>query len=324
MAKVFFSYSHDDEALRNQLEKHLASLRYEGLVDSWHDRRLVAGEMVDSAIDAQIDAADIVLLLLSASFLSSHYCYSVEMQRALARHAAGECRVVPVILRACDWTHSPMGKLLAVPQDGKPITSWTNPDEAFTDVVRQIRVLIKEISPSNPGRGAVAQSHRPSAAHGAAADTVISTMFESVRSSNLRLRKTFTDFEIDQFAHDGFTYIQRFFENSLAELQARNPGIQATLRRLSDTRFAASIYRDGKVASECAIGMGDGISRNGITYSAQVSSNGFNEMLSVSTDDQSIFFKSLMGFSRNTRDEKLSHEGAAEAFWGKLLEPLQR
>ncbi|MQT85808.1 TIR domain-containing protein [Pseudomonas sp. FSL R10-2964] len=106
MAKVFFSYSHDDEALRNQLEKHLASLKHEGLVDSWHDRRLVAGEMVDNAIDAQIDAADIVLLLVSASFLSSHYCYSVEMQRALARHARKDCRVVPVILRACDWTHS--------------------------------------------------------------------------------------------------------------------------------------------------------------------------------------------------------------------------
>ncbi|MFJ7007937.1 toll/interleukin-1 receptor domain-containing protein [Pseudomonas putida] len=323
MAKVFFSYSHDDEELRNQLEKHLASLRYEGLVDSWHDRRLLAGEMVDSAIDAQIDSADVVLLLVSASFLSSHYCYSVEMQRALARHAAGECRVVPVILRACDWTHSPMGKLLAVPQDGKPITSWTNPDEAFTDVVRQIRVLIKELSPVTPGRSTEVQSHRVSTAHGKA-NTVVSAMFESERSSNLRLRKTFTDYDIDQFAHDGFTYIQRFFENSLAELQARNPGIQAALRRLNDKRFSASIYRDGKVASECAIGMGDGISRNGITYSAQVSSNGFNEMLSVSTDDQSIFFKPLMGFSWNARDEKLSHEGAAEAFWAKLLEPLQR
>ena len=112
--KSFFSYSHDDEALRNQLEKHLASLKHEGLVDSWHDRRLVAGEMVDNAIDAQIDAADIVLLLVSASFLSSHYCYSVEMQRALARHARKDCRVVPVILRACDWTHSSMGKLLGM------------------------------------------------------------------------------------------------------------------------------------------------------------------------------------------------------------------
>lgn len=323
MAKVFFSYSHDDEALRNQLEKHLASLKHEGLVDSWHDRRLVAGEMVDNAIDAQIDAADIVLLLVSASFLSSHYCYSVEMQRALARHAREECRVVPVILRACDWTHSSMGKLLAVPQDGKPITSWTNLDEAFTDVVRQVRVLIKEMFPASQIRETGAQPHRASPTHGVA-NTMMSTMFESGRSSNLRLRQTFTDFDIDQFAYDGFTYIQRFFENSLAELQARNPGIQATSRRLNDTRFSASIYRDGKVASECAIGMGDGIGRNGITYSAQVSSNGFNEMLSVSTDDQSIFFKSMMGLSRNTRDEKLSHEGAAEFFWAKLLEPLQR
>ncbi|MEZ2873938.1 toll/interleukin-1 receptor domain-containing protein [Pseudomonas lundensis] len=322
MAKVFFSYSHDDEALRDQLEKHLSSLKHEGLIESWHDRRLIAGEMVDAAIDLQIDEADVVLLLVSASFLSSHYCYSVEMKRAMERHFQGKCRLVAVILRACDWSQSPIGKLLAVPQDGKPITSWTNLDEAYTDVVRQVRSLLKEIS-SKAAKPAPSVELRTES-YAFPLSGAVQSAFETNRSSNLRLRKTFTDFEIDQFAHDGFEYMQRFFENSLQELQQRNPGVQGALRRLSDTRFSATIYMNGRIASECSIALGDGFSRTGITYSGQISSSGFNEMLSVSTDDQSIFFKTLMGHVRSGHDQKLSHEGAAELYWGRLLEPLQR
>jgi hypothetical protein len=319
MAKIFFSYSHDDEALRDQLEKHLASLKHEGAVESWHDRRILPGKNLDGAIDSHIDSAEVILLLVSASFLSSHYCYSIEMQRALERHAKGECKVVPVILRACDWSHSPLGKLMAVPRDGKPITSWTNLDEAFTDVVRQIRLLIQEMSRS-PGnsieQGLFQEAPSTSVKISAPADVI--------RSSNLRLRKTFTDFDKDQFAHDSFDFMRRFFENSLIELEARNPGIQGTLRRVSDVRFTASIYREGKVASECAIAIGESFDRNSITYSGRISSNGYNEALSVEVDDQAIYFKTLMGAHYSGRANKLSQEGAAEFFWGQLLERLQR
>lgn len=319
MAKIFFSYSHDDEALRDQLEKHLASLKHEGAVESWHDRRILPGENLDGAIDSHIDSAEVILLLVSASFLSSHYCYSIEMQHALVRHAKGECKLVPVILRACDWSHSPLGKLMAVPRDGKPITSWTNLDEAFTDVVRQIRLLIQELSRS-PGnsieQGLFQGAPSTSATRSAPADVI--------RSSNLRLRKTFTDFDKDQFAHDSFDYMRRFFENSLIELEARNPGIQGTLRRVSDVRFTASIYREGKVAAECAIAIGESFDRNSITYSGQISSNGYNEALSIEVDDQAIYFKTLMGAHYSGRANKLSQEGAAEFFWAQLLERLQR
>jgi len=320
MARVFFSYSHEDELLRDQLEKHLASLKHEGAVESWHDRRISPGEDLAAAIDAQIDRADVILLLVSASFLSSHYCYSIEMKRALERHANKECSVVPVILRACDWSHTPLGQLLAIPTDGKPITSWANPDEAYTDVVRQIRQLLKQYSGGTssktltsvaapfPGPFSIASSEQDRAQ----------------RSSNLRLRKEFTDYDKDEFAHSGFQYIRRFFENSLSELGARNAGVQGTMRSISDVRFTASIYRDGKAIAECAIAIGEDFGRNSITYSGQVSSNGYNEILSVEADDQDIHFKSLMGSSLHGRDSKLSEEGAAEFFWGLLIERLQR
>lgn len=322
MAKVFFSYSHDDEALRDQLEKHLASLKHEGTVDSWHDRRILPGENLAETIDSQINSADLVLLLVSASFLSSHYCYSIEMQRALERQEKGECKVVPVILRACDWSHSPLGKMMAVPRDGKPITSWANPDEAYTDVVQQIRALIQQMPRTHQAveaRESAVIRHFVAAKAVPSADTV-----DQIRSSNLRLRKTFTDFDKDQFAHGSFDYVRRYIENSLAELQARNLGIQGAVRRVSDNRFTASIYREGKVASECAIAIGEDFGRNSITYSSQISNGGYNEMLSVDSDDQEIFFKPLMGFYGAGGRDKLGREGAAEFFWGRLLESLQR
>ena len=40
-----FSYSHVDEDLRDQLETHLAGLQRQGLISSWHDRRIAAGKI---------------------------------------------------------------------------------------------------------------------------------------------------------------------------------------------------------------------------------------------------------------------------------------
>ena len=85
MATVFFSYSHKDEDLRNQLETQLAMLRRQGVISTWHDRRIIAGEEFAQVIDDHINADDIILLLASADFLASDYCYELEMQRAMER-----------------------------------------------------------------------------------------------------------------------------------------------------------------------------------------------------------------------------------------------
>ena len=144
--KVFYSYAHRDEPLRTELDKHLSSLRREGVIAGWHDRRIMAGTEWAGAIDAHLQRAQIILLLVSADFLASDYCYDVELQRAMARHEAGEARVIPIILRAVDWQYAPFDTLQALPQDGRPITSWPNQDEAFLDVARGIRAVAEEIA----------------------------------------------------------------------------------------------------------------------------------------------------------------------------------
>jgi hypothetical protein len=146
LTSVFFSYSHADEVLRDQLEKQLAVMRRQGVITAWHDRRIGAGEDFGAVIDHHLETDDIILLLVSPDFLASDYCYEREMGRALERHHSGAAIVIPVILRACEWKHSPFGKLLATPPDGKPVTLWTDRDDAFFHVAQAIRDAVRRVS----------------------------------------------------------------------------------------------------------------------------------------------------------------------------------
>src|SRR2546427_4032486 len=134
MATLFFSYSHKDEPLRDKLEVHLSMLKRQGVIETWHDRRISPGMRMDKEISERLDTSDIVLLLVSPDFLASDYCYDIEMTKALQRHDAGEAVVIPVILRPCDWHEAPFGRLKALPKDGKAATKWTDLDDAFLDI----------------------------------------------------------------------------------------------------------------------------------------------------------------------------------------------
>lgn len=151
--KVFCSYSADDEAYRRAFDTALAGLRRAGLVETWSFRSILPGEVVDSRVAQALDEADIVVLLVSSSFLDSDYCWDVEMRRAVERHDRGEARLVPVIVRSCEWSDAPFAGLSALPQDARPVASWSHPDEAWTSVARGVRTLVGEIgSGARPAR----------------------------------------------------------------------------------------------------------------------------------------------------------------------------
>ena len=146
--EVFISYAHADETLRKELEKHLSLLQQRGLIARWHDRLIPAGAEWSDEIDAHLNSAQIILLLISADFLASRYCYGIEMKRALERQEAGEARVIPVILRPVDWEQEPsLHKLQALPTNAKAVTTYPMPptyDEAFLDIARGIRNVVEE------------------------------------------------------------------------------------------------------------------------------------------------------------------------------------
>ncbi len=148
--EVFYSYAHKDEPLRNDLEKHLKLLQRQGFITQWHDRRIGAGTEWAHTIDSHLHSAAIILLLVSADFMASDYCYDIELDLALERHRAGEARVVPIILRPVDWQSSRFGQLQALPSGGKPVTRWQDHDEALCDIANELRTIIEELSISPP------------------------------------------------------------------------------------------------------------------------------------------------------------------------------
>lgn len=320
MPSVFFSYCHADEALRDQLEKQLSMLKRQGVIDTWHDRRIGAGEEIDAAIDAHINTDQIILLLVSPDFIASDYCYNIEMARAMERHFAKEAIVIPVILRACDWHHASFGKLLATPKDGKPVTLWPDRDEAFLQVAQAVRTAAERCSRDVPV--SISQSERGTFAVSQPATLPTPA---GPRSSNLRVAKSFTQRDKDQFLLESFEYIALYFENSLSELQSRNPGFEGVYRRIDANRFSAVIYKDGHDVARGTVFTG-GQFGAGIYYSQgdSLSSNSYNEALSVNADDQALYL-TILGMSQYSgRDQKLSQEGAAEMLWSIVITPLQR
>lgn len=314
MVSVFFSYSHADEDLRDMLEKHLSVLKKQGLIDAWHDRRIIAGDEWAGEISDNLEKADVILLLVSSDFLASTYCYDIEMTRAMERHAERSARVIPVILRHCDWHDAPFGRLQATPKNATPIKSWPDIDEAFLDVVKAIKAALPKPAPA-VSPPASTRPPRPAA-----------ELRPMPRSSNLRVKKEFTEADRDRFLDEAFAYMQAFFENSLKELTQRNPSYSSNFRRIDANRFTAVIYRDGKAVSRCKITLG-GSFGHGISFSHddRDNDNSYNESLSVEADDQAMFLKpiGMQMFGGGQRDTHLSFEGAAELYWGMLVSSVQ-
>lgn len=145
--KVFFAYSHEDNNLRNRLDKHLASLRRSDFIETWFDGEIEAGKEWESKIFSELEKSDIILLLISADFIASDYCYNVEMKKAILRHDEKKSIVIPVILKHCDWHHTPFSKIQALPKNGLPVMDkkWDTEDQALMDAAIGIRTIISRI-----------------------------------------------------------------------------------------------------------------------------------------------------------------------------------
>lgn len=142
MKKVFFSYSHKDEDIRDKLEVQLSLLKRRGVIKAWHDRDIDAGDELNERIDEHIRSDDIILLLVSPDFMASDYCYDTEMRIAMQRHNSEDAVVIPVIIRPCDWSEAPFGKLMAIPTDGYPVSLWSDQDSALLNVVDSIKKVV--------------------------------------------------------------------------------------------------------------------------------------------------------------------------------------
>jgi CheY-like chemotaxis protein len=191
---VFYSYAHEDESLLAELRGHLKILERRGVLAAWHDRRIVAGQDWAGAIDEHLRSAELVLLLVSKDFIESDYIMGTELALAMERHAAGANAVVPIMVRAVsiepeDIDVLPFMKCQGLPTDLRPVTSWPNADEAWTNVAKGLRATVKAIQSRRPpadaamprdGRRALRPPAAPAPAPTPAPDPVLESLLADV------------------------------------------------------------------------------------------------------------------------------------------------
>ena len=143
--KVFISYAHEDEEVKDNLDKFLISLKKSDKIDVWNDRAITAGTEWDKKIKEELESADLILLIISVDFLNSSYIWKKELDIAMQRHETQDARVIPIIARSADWSDMPFRKLQGLPGDGKTISESLNKDRTYTDIVKAIKGVVDEM-----------------------------------------------------------------------------------------------------------------------------------------------------------------------------------
>tara|TARA_R110000796_G_C14570604_1_gene435722 strand:- start:5340 stop:7868 length:2529 start_codon:yes stop_codon:yes gene_type:complete len=145
--KVFISYAHKDEQFKDGLVEHMSGLVRADIVSEWNDRKIIPGQDWSDEISENLDSSEIILFLISSSFMNSEYCMGVEVKKALSMHKQGSAQLIPIVVRAVDWSDSELSKVQGLPKDAVPIASWTNEDEAWVNVIGGIKKHIQEFKP---------------------------------------------------------------------------------------------------------------------------------------------------------------------------------
>lgn len=143
--RIFISYSHKDEEIKDELLKHLSPMRRLGKIADWHDRNIEAGEKWEDSILKSLNSADIILLIISIDFINSDYCYVKEMDAAIDREAEKKAIIIPVIARSCMWKGTKFGGYQALPTNGKAIQTWNTIDEPLSIVAEGVQLAVDRI-----------------------------------------------------------------------------------------------------------------------------------------------------------------------------------
>src|SRR5690242_11908609 len=156
--RAFLSYAHEDAARRDAVLNHLGWLRYTDRLRAFDDRQIKPGGRWDETIKAELEAADIVILLISPHFTGSRYCTVEELVRAVERTRGGAVELVPI---ACDHVHLgglPLGDLQCLPQDASndllPLCEWDNPNKPLAAIAARISAIVEAIEAARPAGAA--------------------------------------------------------------------------------------------------------------------------------------------------------------------------
>lgn len=149
--KLFISYAREDKDFKDTLIKHLRPLERKGIIQSWHDGVIDAGEEWEEDLKKQLQTSDVLIFLVSPDFADSDYIDRVEIKGAVERYKNGGVAIVPIWIRPLAFPDDFLNKFQALPQDRKPISKWADKDEAWVDVVQRLKKLFDRLQNNTAG-----------------------------------------------------------------------------------------------------------------------------------------------------------------------------
>jgi hypothetical protein len=305
--KIFISYSHKDKSILEKLETHLTMLKRDGLISLWSDKEIKAGGHLNAEIANAQQNSMIFMPIVSPDFLDSNYCYEIEMETALQKEVDGDIRIMPIIAEPCDWLNSPLSNFKALPEDGRPISNWTNQNSAYLNVAQELRKLIQTSSPSQ----------------------LKDSFSELPETRKVKIKKTFSSIDKANFRDKSFEKIEEYFAKSCNEISLID-GIQTSYENMHKNAFTATIVNREKIGAESSITIhnnkNDNFSFGDITivYSAHASAGTSNERISIEHDDYKQFLTFDMFHFHNNHnkqedEQKLTADKVAETIWNNFV-----
>jgi hypothetical protein len=290
----------------------MSMLTRTGELTTWYDRKITPGSNLDRKIRANLDDSDIFLALVSADFLASDYCYNEELLEALKRHEEGSIQVVPIIVEPCDWQKSPLGKLLALPTDGKAVSLWTNENVAYLDIINGLRHAIASLQPRASSSSISTNGSAPERAN-----------IHQSKQRKYRIKKEFDSIDKEEFREKAYNTMRQYFEASVAELNQIGGEIRARFEAMPPSAFTCTVVNKARTRGEGHITVHS--SRSGmmgeITYSFALRARGdsANGFVHVEADEYEMYLKldSLRWSGRD--EEKMTAEAVAEQLWIDFL-----
>lgn len=303
--RAFISYSHQDEDLKNRLVVHLSQMQRDGLIDAWHDRKILAGGKLADEINIELDRFDLFLPLVSPDFIHSRYCYNIEMNRAIERSSDSGVYIVPIILEPSDWHSTPLGQFNALPRDGKPISEWTNKNTALHEVVKSLREFVSTKNQEN-------------LSHNQNQTSPITT------KRQYRLKRDFDHVDKEDFKNDAYVEIHKYFQDAVEEINTID-GITGRMTDISSFGFTCTIINRSwkRGIAHITIYKSTGNAGFGDIYysnSENASKGTANGMFSIDHNEHDMFFSPDMLRHGGNESDQLSAHDVAEQLWNGLLE----
>ncbi len=143
--QVVCIYAQRDEPYYHELQTHLVLWHNKG---SLHWLELSPGVDREQTLFTFVQQADLILLLISASFFATSICHKA-MENALVEQVKRDVPVVPVLARACDWKESDCGHLKALPDNELPIAEWEHQERAYENIRAGLARLLPGLSPES-------------------------------------------------------------------------------------------------------------------------------------------------------------------------------